>query len=107
MAGNRIGSNEHPPGVREKNNITYRNPPRGCGFFYSTPFVLTYDIPLKLGKYFFFVCTHRTVGAFCLSKNGALCSASGVSGRSVAAASPLRNLVHTQISENGVNRHVL
>ena len=65
MAGNRIGSNEHPPGVREKkNNITYRNPPRGCGsFLFDTicPYLL---YTAKARQIFLFVCTHRTVGAF-------------------------------------------
>ena len=53
MAGNRIGSNEHPPGVREKRTTLHTAILQGVAvLFYSTPFVLTHYIPLKLGKYF-------------------------------------------------------
>lgn len=53
MAGNRIGSNEHPPGVREKRATLHTAILQGVAvLFYSTPFVLTHYIPLKLGKYF-------------------------------------------------------
>lgn len=75
MAGNRIGSNEHPPGVREKRTTLHTAILQGVAvLFYSTPFVLTYDIPLKLGKYFssyaltarwvpFFVCRKMAASA--------------------------------------------
>lgn len=47
MAGNRIGSNEHPPGVREKRTTLHTAILQGVAvLFYSTPFVLTHYIPL-------------------------------------------------------------
>ena len=43
MAGNRIGSNEHPPGVREKRTTLHTAILQGVAvLFYSTPFVLTH-----------------------------------------------------------------
>ena len=65
MAGKRIGSNEHPPGVREKRvTLHHRNPPRGCGsFLFDT--ICPYSLyTAKARQIFLFVCTHRTVGAF-------------------------------------------
>ena len=86
MAGNRIGSNEHPPGVREKRATLHTAILQGVAvLFYSTPFVLTHYIPLKLGKYFSsYALTARWVH-FLFVENGDLCSASGMSGRSIAA----------------------
>ena len=51
-------------GQGKKNNITYRNPPRGCGsFLFDT--ICPYSLyTAKARQIFLFVCTHRTVGAF-------------------------------------------
>ena len=51
-------------GQGKKSNITYRNPPRGCGsFLFDT--ICPYSLyTAKARQIFLFVCTHRTVGAF-------------------------------------------
>lgn len=108
MAGNRIGSNEHPPGVREKRTTLHTAILQGIAvLFYSTPFVLTHCIPLKLGKYFSsYALTARWVHFLFVEKWRPLLSVRYV--RSLHCRDPpLRNLVRIQISEDGVNHHVL
>ena len=108
MAGKRIGSNEHPPGVREKRVTLHTAILQGVAvLFYSTPFVLTHYIPLKLGKYFSsYALTARWVHFLFVEKWRPLLSVRYV--RSLHCRDPpLRNLVRIQISEDGVNHHVL
>ena len=65
MAGNRIGSNEHPPGVREKRATLHTAILQGVAVLFLFDTICPYSLyTAKARQIFLFVCTHRTVGAF-------------------------------------------